>query len=52
VLPEYEGIDFVVRALPAAPASDHRRLRSEVLEAGRRAAEKAHRRLNESSDNG
>ncbi|HJE90179.1 MAG TPA: ribonuclease P protein component [Dietzia timorensis] len=52
LLPEYEDIDFVVRALPPALAADHPRLRSEVLEAGCRAAEKAHRRLNESSDNG
>lgn len=52
VVPEYEGIDFVVRALPPANEADHARLRAEVVDAGRRSAAKALRRLNESSDNG
>lgn len=52
VEPEYETIDFVVRALPPATEVDHARLRSEVLESGRRAAQKALRRLDELSDDG
>lgn len=52
VEPEYETIDFVVRALPPATEVDHARLRSEVLESGRRAAQKALRHLDELSDNG
>ncbi|WP_075845120.1 ribonuclease P protein component [Dietzia timorensis] len=52
VTPEYEGIDFVVRALPPATAADHSRLSREVIDAGRRAAQKALRRLDELPDNG
>ena len=52
VVSEYEHIDFVVRALPPATDVDHARLRADVVEAGRRAAEKARRRLNELPDNG
>lgn len=52
VAPEFADIDFVVRALPPSLTADHARLRAEVVEAGRRAAEKALRRRGDGPDNG